>query len=442
MRCVDRNGGRTLAGAALLGLCLVGVVPARPTAAAEATAAEAAAVAETTTAANVAATYRAVLDEEHRDLLRSLGEGEAKLSQQVINRARQTSLQAKAFWQAADGYDFAVKANQQADIAVLSAFAALPRAVLDRNAAVVAAINNAASPAQQDHAVFDADGPAFLFFLAEALGPRLGPAFLAAYRAGEINRAAALIKASEIGTGAAKAHFGTPRPYEVAGNAIRLVADRVVAADGTPYSAYGGAFPSGHALIGTTDALLLAIMLPERFPALVARAGGYGYSRVVLGVHYPLDVIGSRMIAERNVAHFLADPRYRELFAAARDELRAALERRCGDHLAACAATRAGPPEADPWADTAHQRVFNSFAMTYGLPRNGATSTPTRVPESAEGLLETLRPDLSAAARRELLARTALPSGSPLDADDSSGSAAGSWQRLDLYEAALAAGQP
>lgn len=52
-------------------------------------------------------------------------------------------------------------------------------------------------------------------------------------------------------------------------------------------------------------------MIPERYDALVARGARYGYSRIVLGVHYPLDVIGSRMVAERNVAHYLNDPHYR-----------------------------------------------------------------------------------------------------------------------------------
>ena len=398
------------------------------------TQAAAAAVADTTTVANTDLAYRALLAAEHRALMRSLSAGEAHLSSEVIEHARQTEAQGKRFWQAS-GYDFAAEAAKQADIAVLAGFTALPRPVLDANMAIVAAINRDAGQAQQDHALLDADSPAYLYFAAEALGPKLGRAFLAAYDAGEIGGAAALIKASEVGTGAAKAHFGYPRPFAVPGNAIRLVPDRVVAADGNPYSAYGGAFPSGHAMIGGTDTLLLALMLPERFAALVARGEGYGYSRVVLGVHYPLDVIGSRMAVLRNIAHDLNDPGYRPLFAQARDELRAALGKRCGEPLAACAAP-AGAPGSDPWADVARQRVFNRFAMTYGLPRSGATAEAVRVPDGAEVLLEALRPDLPAAARRELLARTALPAGYPLD------EASDPWQRIDLYEAALAAGQP
>ncbi|WP_141103552.1 phosphatase PAP2 family protein, partial [Salmonella enterica] len=83
---------------------------------------------------------------------------------------------------------------------------------------------------------------------------------------------------------------------------IHLTPDDVVVKDGHPYTAGGGAFPSGHTNTGYTDALLMAEMIPERFDALVIRGARYGYSRLVLGVHYPLDVMGARMVAQRNVA--------------------------------------------------------------------------------------------------------------------------------------------
>ena len=172
-------------------------------------------------------------------------------------------------------------------------------------------------------------------------------------------------------------------------------------------------------------------MLPERFLPLIDRAAGYGYSRVVLGVHYPLDVIGSRMIAERNVGHYLNDKRYHTLFTEAKEELRAALERECGESLAASA--RPANDKSDPWADTA-QAEFYRFTMTYDLPQMEPKNVPMQVPDGAEVLLETLRPDLSAADRKDLLKRTALPSGYPLDSSDLQN---GFWQRIDLYKAAL-----
>ncbi len=62
-------------------------------------------------------------------------------------------------------------------------------------------------------ALADAEGISYLYFLADALGPKLGKAFLAAYDKGELGKAAALIKASEVSTGAAKKHFDYKRPF-------------------------------------------------------------------------------------------------------------------------------------------------------------------------------------------------------------------------------------
>lgn len=135
--------------------------------------------------------------------------------------------------------------------------------------------------------------------------------------------------------------------------------------DNKPYSADGGSFPSGHTNTGYTDALLMAEMIPERFDSLVERGARYGYSRIVLGVHYPLDVMGSRMVAQRKVAHYLNDPAYRKLFNEARDQLRTALEKECGASLAECAKT-AGKD--DPYRDPA-MKEFYRFTMTYDLPQ-------------------------------------------------------------------------
>ncbi len=136
-------------------------------------------------------------------------------------------------------------------ITLLSAFNTLPEAVLKDNLATVTAINHDADVNTRHQALADAES----------------------------------VKASEVSTGAAKKYFHYPRPYQVPGNTIHLTPDDVVVKDGHPYTAGGGAFPSGHTNTGYTDALLMAEMIPERFDALVIRGARYGYSRLVLGVH-------------------------------------------------------------------------------------------------------------------------------------------------------------
>ncbi|MGK3124055.1 phosphatase PAP2 family protein [Candidatus Pantoea formicae] len=349
------------------------------------------------------------------------------LTRDALEKAKQNSTQADKAWLKKSGYDFNVKQNQQAGIALLSGFSTLPTSVLDANRATVTNINLNATQNMRHQALQDAEAISSLYFLSDAMGPRLGKAFLAAYDKGEISKAAALIKASEVSTSAAKKHFNYPRPFLHEGNTIHLVPDDVVVKDNVRYTADGGSFPSGHTNTGYTDALLMAEMVPERFEALVTRGARYGYSRLVLGVHYPLDVMGSRMVAERNVATYLNDARYQVLFKEARDQLRAALEKECGTSLAECA--RAVGKD-DPYRSP-DMKQFYRFTLNYNLPKANVKNTAVQVPQGAEILLKTALPHLSDAQIRQLMVKTALPNGYPL-----SGNAEQSfWQRVDLTAA-------
>lgn len=360
--------------------------------------------------------------------LRQALQGNApSLTRPQLETAKQSAQVADTQWLHGSRYDFAEKKNQQADIEILSAFSQLPADVLQQNLATVTQINRDATQGQREQALADAEGINYLYFLADALGPRLGGAFITAYNKGEISKAAALIKASEVSTSAAKAHFNYPRPFLQPGNTIHLVPDSVVIKDNKPYSATGGAFPSGHTNTGYTDALLLAEMLPERFVPLIDRGARYGFSRVVLGVHYPLDVIGSRMVVERNVANYLNDPQYRQIFDQAKTQLRAALEKECGTTLPACAQSEG---RADPYTDPA-MASFYRFTMTYGLPARHKDAAPVKVPDGAEVLLEAPLPNLSAAQRKQLMVKTAYAGGYPLSGSDEQSF----WHRLNLHDA-------
>ncbi|MRS16396.1 phosphatase PAP2 family protein [Enterobacteriaceae bacterium RIT691] len=365
-------------------------------------------------------------------LRKSLQGNAATLSRDNLEKATQSAALADGGWLKASGYDFQTSSRQQAGIALLSGFSDLPVDTLKANLQTVIVINQDATQTLRHQALMDAEGISFLWFLSDALGPRLGNAFLTAYGKGELSKAAALIKASEVSTGAAKKHFNYERPFLVQGSGIYLVPDDIVVKDRHPYRADGGSFPSGHTNTGVTDALLVAQMLPERYASLVVRGVRYGYSRVVLGVHYPLDVMGSRMIAENNVAYYLNDPAYQALFKEARDELRAALEKECGATIAECAKTNG---KDDPYREP-EMKDFYRFTLTYNLPAQKSSQQKLKVPKGAEVLLESALPTLSAAKRRELMVSTALPAGYPL-----SGSTPEQqfWQRLDL-SAAYAAG--
>ena len=385
-------------------------------------------IANTTTPASVSQAFDS-LESQSLSALRDALKGDgAKVEREQLEKAAQSAKQADTAWLKASGYDFKVKDNQKAGIELLSAFSKLPAPVLDQNLKTVETINLDATQGLRHQALADAEGISYLYFLSDALGPRLGKAFIAAYDKGELSKAAALIKTSEVSTGAAKKHFDYKRPFLIQGNTIHQVPDDVVVKDNKPYSADGGSFPSGHTNTGYTDSLLMAEMIPERFDSLVERGARYGYSRIVLGVHYPLDVMGSRMVAQRNVAHYLNDPAYRKLFNEARDQLRTALEKECGTSLAECART-AGKD--DPYRDPA-MKEFYRFTMTYDLPQQKGNVQPVKVPEGAEVLLEAALPNLSASARRDLMVKTALPGGYPLSGETADQNF---WQRLNLPEA-------
>lgn len=195
-------------------------------------------------------------------------------------------------------------------------------------------------------------------------------------------------------------------------------------------------FPSGHTEAGYTTGLLYAVLLPEYYQDLVVAAQTFGYSRNILGVHYPLDVIGGRIIATYNLVQWLSGA-YNATFSgemtAASEELRIQLGVAATVPYAACASNVAGCMAGGVFPTAAQFTAANQAMvsyLTYDLPSVGSTTEAPIVPENAYLLLQSRFPYLSQAQIEAVIATTELPSGVPLD-DHKTG-----WARLNLYAAA------
>jgi undecaprenyl-diphosphatase len=91
----------------------------------------------------------------------------------------------------------------------------------------------------------------------------------------------AIICASLIVNRVMKPMAGRPRPFE------RTPALQVLGPRPTDTS-----FPSGHAATSGAAAMVLSVFVPEARAVWWLVASGIAYSRVYLGDHFPLDVIG------------------------------------------------------------------------------------------------------------------------------------------------------
>jgi len=90
-------------------------------------------------------------------------------------------------------------------------------------------------------------------------------------------------------------------------------------------NAAGGSYPSGTAAFAYVAAILLASMVPEKAPAIFARAADWGHNRVVSGVHYPGDVEAGRISGSVIDNVLLHDPAFMADFAKAKAEVRRAI---------------------------------------------------------------------------------------------------------------------
>ncbi|MDE2161627.1 MAG: phosphatase PAP2 family protein [Alphaproteobacteria bacterium] len=83
-------------------------------------------------------------------------------------------------------------------------------------------------------------------------------------------------------------------------------------------------YPSGHATMAYSAAVILAALAPEKGQAIMARAADYSENRLVCGMHYRRDIVAGEVLGTTVAVELLQTPGFKEEFDAAEDELRAA----------------------------------------------------------------------------------------------------------------------
>lgn len=366
--------------------------------------------------------------------------------------------------------------------------------------------------ALQNSAYTSADGSGYdqSITIADGLGQNLGRYYAEGRISGKLPLVTALINSETgtagayVSTGTAKATFSHPRPYlapsatspTVAGDEAACAPSKINASSQTPirlgmpwagkdgrlritrvpatvdtthafstsdvkldpgYGSQGlctgGSFPSGHTTTAYQAGLTLATLLPQLAPSILARTSEAGTNRLVLGVHYPLDIIGGRIDGEAALASRWSDPVFRtQVLEPARRELVNYLQLRCGATLSVCIA-HDRPYVDNPFGGRrvpggTAQIVTNRASavrvyterLGYGFAPVFSTRLAPSVPANAAALLRTTFPSLTDAQRTAVLAQTETRSGNPLDTTRSHlrGTAPASWQRLNLAAAMTA----
>ncbi|WP_101951136.1 phosphatase PAP2 family protein [Mycobacterium sp. 3519A] len=302
----------------------------------------------------------------------------------------------------------------------------------------------------------DANSGKFLFANATTDGKTSAPAEVAAVLSEAGGVTDVFGKAYDLPAGSVKGDaYGNPRPFQTLPHLLTYSGKDFFGADSESLAWLRGpsqnlidspSYPSGHTTHGYTESLLLALLIPERYPQMMARAAEYGNDRIILGAHYAMDVLGGRTLAIYDLAHLLANSTgyvgvqrgdvriddFRQALAQARSDVDEALSSACGHTVVACASDDHGR-FADPGAD----EKFVATTQTYDLPAvythtADADSDVGKLAPEAGYLLTAAYPYLSLDQADAILTSTLGPGGGFLD----NGGAFGIYSRLDLYRAA------
>lgn len=258
--------------------------------------------------------------------------------------------------------------------------------------------------------------------------------------------------------------YGNSRPFITQPEIKRIVGRDYFAAPATNRAYNRGpnedltdspSYPSGHTTYGYTGAVLLAIMVPQRYQQMIARGAEYGNNRIIMGAHYAMDVLGGRTLALYDMAHLLANDsdylghnydetlmghslsdevkidNFQKAIKKARQSLQKQLAQACDDELDRCAIA-----DNSRFSQPSMNKAFYTATQTYGLPvvhDKQALKTVDFQKEAKEAgyLLRAAFPQLSLKQANKILTDTQGPGGGFLD----NGSEFGAYSRIDLYTA-------
>ena len=164
--------------------------------------------------------------------------------------------------------------------------------------------------AQRKRALVDSDLQAEET-MPDALGPVLGKYMSEGLKSEKLNAVADIFSFNVASTYASKRAAMHPRPYlnraessyggtnDLAGLPATLDIKQSPSwlehVPGYSNLQKNSSYPSGHTTGAYSWGIALAGMIPELAPQIMARTSEAGNNRIVLGVHYPLDIMGGRI---------------------------------------------------------------------------------------------------------------------------------------------------
>lgn len=115
---------------------------------------------------------------------------------------------------------------------------------------------------------------------------------------------------SKSSTDHAKKYWNVTRPY---------IADKRINMLITPSN--GPCYPSGHTSGSLMDAHIIGLLIPEKRDALLKLARNIAKRRVLVGMHYPHDLVGGEQLSRLVVGGLMQNKEFQKDFERAKQEL-------------------------------------------------------------------------------------------------------------------------